>query len=211
MTLQLLEAVDEADVIAEFLRAEVDSPRFGPRVRARLEADARNLHVLSAPDTRNADDNAYRRALLHAYRGTGGSAPLLEGLPDRIEWHRASLAREQLGALHYIDYPYWNELSAGTRSPLVAAQRIRAGIRAQDRPNEGFVALAERLCAGVDLGMPIAIATEAAAPLIILEGHTRVTAMALRPDCLGARFELYVGFASAVRDWMYHGSFEAAP
>ena len=209
MTLRLLELVDEAVVIAEFLRAEVDSPRFGPRVRARLEADGRDVHVLIEPDTGNPEENAYRAALLHGYRGAGGSAPLLEGLPDRMEWHRATLPREELGALHYIDYPYWNELSAGTRSPRVAAERIRAGVRAQDRPNDGFQALAERLCAGADLGMPVAIATDAASPLILLEGHTRVTAMALRPDCLPTEVALFVGFAPGVRDWMYFGRFEA--
>lgn len=211
MTLRLLGRVDEAAVIAEFLRAEIDSPRFGPRVRARLETDGRDLRVITHADTSSAADNAYRAALLHGYRGTGGSAPLLEGLPTDFAWHRASLPREELGELHYIDYPYWNELSAGTRSPVVAAERIHAGLRAQDRPNDGFRALASRLCAGADLGMPIAIASGPATPLIVLEGHTRVTAMALRPECLPAHIELYVGFAAAVRDWMYYGSFEESP
>src|SRR5688500_150060 len=105
MTLRLIERVQEAVVIAEFLRAEVDSPRFGPRVRARLELDGRDPRVLDQPDTSDADENDYRAALLHGYRGTGGSAPLLEGLPEEIEWHRALLPRAELGALHYIDYP----------------------------------------------------------------------------------------------------------
>lgn len=209
MTLRLIEPVEEAVVIAEFLRAEVDSPRFGPRVRARLDADGRDLRVLEQPDTSDADENDYRARLLHGYRGTGGSAPLLEGLPDEIEWHRALLPRAELGALHYIDYPYWNELSGGTRSPTVAADRIRAGVRAQDRPNDGFHALAERICSGGDLGIPLAIATDRASPLILLEGHTRVTAMALRPDCLPPELALLVGFAPGVREWMYYGEFEA--
>ena len=210
MTLELGERVDEAEVIAEFLRAEVDSPRFGPRIRARLDADGRDPRVLTRPDPRDRDENAYRRALLHAYRGTGGSAPLLEGLPEEMDWHRAVIGREEIGLLHYIDYPYWNELSAGTRSPVVAADRIRAGMRAQDRPNDAFLALAERLCAGADVGMPIAVAADHASPLIVLEGHTRVTAMALRADCLPARLPVYVGFAPGVRDWMFHGRFEDA-
>src|SRR5688572_22614645 len=116
--MRLIERVDEADVIAEFLRAEIDSPRFGPRVRARIENDARAESIVRTPDTTNAEDNAYRAALLHSYRGVGGSAPLLEGLPDEIEWHRATIARDALDEVHYIDYPYWNELSAGTRSPV---------------------------------------------------------------------------------------------
>lgn len=205
MSLQLHERVGEAIVIAEFLRAEIDSPRFGPRVRARLEADGRDARVLTHPDTSSAADNAYRRGVLHGYRGTGGSAPLLEGLPEQIEWYRASLGRDELDAFRYIDYPYWNELSEGTRSPVVAASRIHAGCQAQGRSNDGFKTLADRICAGTDTGLPIAIATAPGAPLIVLEGHTRVTAMALRPDCLPARIALLAGFADGVRDWMYYG------
>ena len=31
--MRLIERIDEAEVVAEFLRAEIDSPRFGARVR----------------------------------------------------------------------------------------------------------------------------------------------------------------------------------
>ena len=202
--------VTEAEVIAEFLRAEIDSPRFGPRIAARIAADGRDEGVVRAPDPAAAEDNAYRAALLHSYRGVGGSAPLLEGLPERIDWHRVAFARDELGEIRYIDYPYWNELSAGTRSPRVAADRIRAGITAMDRPNDAFHALARRLCAGEDPGMPILIATGADAPPIILEGHTRVTAMLLRPDCLPDQVEMFIGYAAGVRDWMYYGDPGAA-
>ena len=208
--MRLIERVDEAEVVAEFLRAEIDSPRFGPRVRARLAADGRDESIVRAPDVRDADANSYRSELLHGYRGIGGSAPLLEGLPERIEWHRAAIARDSLDEVRYIDYPYWNELSAGTRSPRVAAMRIHAGITAMDRSNDAFHALAARLCAGEDLGMPILIATDPAAPPVILEGHTRVTAMLLQPDCLPEEVGFYVGFAPAVRDWMFYGTPEPA-
>ena len=205
MTVRLLGQVDEATVIAEFLRAEIESPRFGPRVRARLAADGRESTVITNPDTSNETDNAYRARVLHGYRGVGGSAPLLEGLPDDIEWYSAKVPRD-LRDVRYIDYPYWNALSADTRSPRTAAERIRAGLTALDRPNDAFLALAERLCAGENLGMPVLIAPDPTAPLVVLEGHTRVTAMALRPDCLPPEIEVYVGFAAAVRDWMYYGT-----
>lgn len=203
--MRLVERVEEAIVIAEFLRAEIDSPRFGSRVRARIEADGRDDSVVRDPDTANAADNAFRAALLHSYRGVGGSAPLLEGLPERIEWHRAAIARDALDEVHYIDYPYWNELSAGTRSPRVAAERIRAGITALNRPNDAFISLAARLCAGEALGTPILVAPERGAPAVILEGHTRVTAMLLEPECLPDPVEFLVGFAPGVRDWMFYG------
>ena len=197
--------VEEAEVIAEFLRAEIDSPRFGSRIAARISADGRADAIVRTPDTTRADDNEYRAALLHSYRGVGGSAPLLEGLPQRIDWRRIAIARDEIGDIRYIDYPYWNELSGGTRSPHVAAERIRAGFTAMDRPNDAFHALAARFCAGDQLGMPILIAVDDTTAPIILEGHTRVTAMALRPECLPAQIEAFIGYAPGVRDWMYYG------
>ena len=210
--MRLIEVVDEAAVIAEFLRAEVDSPRFGPRVRARLEQDGRDRAILDSPDTSNATDNAYRAALLHGYRGVGGSAPLLEGLPEASElaWSRVGLAPADLADVRYIDYPYWNALSDGTRSAAHAAERIRAGITAMDRPNDAFHAVAERLCAGESLGAPIFVAVDDASPLVILEGHTRVTGMLLRPECLPAETEALVGRAAGVRDWPFYGTPERA-
>ncbi len=204
--MKLVERVAEAEVVAEFLRAEIDSPRFGPRIRARLEQDGRATSILERPDTTNEDENAYRAALLHGYRGVGGSAPLLEGLPEEMEWHRALLTGADLEHVRYIDYPYWNELSAGTRSPAVAADRIRAGITAMNRPNDAFLAVSSRLCAGEALGSCVLIAPDRASPLVILEGHTRVTGMFLRPECLPGEVGMLVGFAPGVRDWMYYRS-----
>ncbi|HUF13169.1 MAG TPA: hypothetical protein VMN78_08725 [Longimicrobiales bacterium] len=202
--------VDEAEVIAEFLRGELGSPRFGARVRARLEQDGRDVDVIEHPDTTNGADNAYRATLLHAYRGVGGSAPLLESLPDGIEWSRVELEPDELRNVRYMDYPYWNELSAGSRSPARAAAGIRAGVTAMDRPNDAFHAVAERICAGEALGTPILVAPDVNAPLVILEGHTRVTAMLLRPECLPERLDAIVGHAPAVRSWMFYGTPEVA-
>ena len=96
------------------------------------------------------------------------------------------------------------------RSPRIAAQRIRAGITAMNRPNDGFVALGARLCAGEALGTPILIAPDRASPAVVLEGHTRVTAMLLRPDCLPDPVPFLIGFAPEVRDWMYYGHPESS-
>lgn len=203
--MHVLGRVDEAEVVAEFLRCEMESPRFGPRVRARLAEDGHDERIIERPDTSNPEDNAYRVALLHGYRGVGGSAPLLEGLPDDIDWVRVALTSAELGRVRYIDYPYWNELSDGSRSPARAAERIRAGITAMNRPNDAFLAVSARLCAGERLGLPILVAPDPGAPAVILEGHTRVTAMLLRSECLAAEVEAFVGYAPGILDWPLYG------
>lgn len=199
----------EAEVIAVFLRGELDSPRFGLRIRDRIAADGRSVEIVENPDTGSAADNAYRSGLLHGYRGVGGSAPLLETLPETIDWTRVALTPDELARVRYIDYPYWNELSAGTRSPVRAVERIRAGVTAMDRPNDPFVVVAARICAGESLGPVMLVAPDPESPLVILEGHTRVTGMLLRPDCLPGEIEVIVGYSPGIRDWMFHGPPEA--
>lgn len=208
--MHVIDPVTEAEVIAAFLRAEIASPRFGPHIRARLAADGRDTATVEAPDASNDADNAYRRALLHDYRGVGGAASLLKGLPERIGWVRARLTVAELSELRYADYPFWNELSAGTRSPLRAIERMRAGGARLGRLEGAFEAVAARLCAGEDLGPPILVAPDDASPLVILEGHTRVTGMLLRPDCVTAGIEVLIGRAPGVVDWIHYGRPERA-
>ena len=54
--------------------------------------------------------------------------------------------------------------------------------------------------------MPILIAADETSPPVILEGHTRITGMLLRPECLPAAIELFIGYAPGVRDWMFYGN-----
>jgi hypothetical protein len=200
----------EAEVVAAFLRAEIASPRFGPLIRARLAEDGRAPSTIETPDTSSDADNAYRAALLRDYRGAGGVAPLLEGLPERIDWVRARLAASELPELRYADYPFWNELSGGTRSPLRAIERMREGGARLGRLEGAFEAVAERLCAGEDLGPLILVALDDASPLVILEGHTRVTGMLLRPECVSDGVEVLIGRAPGVVDWIHYGRPERA-
>ena len=208
--MRVIAPATEAEVVAAFLRAEIASPRFGPLIRARLAEVGRAPATIEAPDTANDADNAYRAALLHDYRGASGPAPLLKGLPERLEWVRARLAPSDLPELRYADYPFWNELSDGTRSPLRAIERMRAGAARLGRLEGAFEAVAARLCAGEDLGPPILVAPDDASPLVILEGHTRVTGMLLRPECVSAGIEVLIGRAPGVVDWVHYGRPERA-
>lgn len=204
-----LGAIDEAEMIAEFLRGELTSPRFGPALRERLARAGVDVEILERPDLTSATDNARRMALLRDYRGPGGAAPLLEGLPEGIAWERARLTPAQIETVRYIDYPFWNALSDGTRSPVRAAERLRAGVADRGRLGDAFERVAARLCAGERLASPILVAPRRGAPLVILEGHTRVTAMVLRPDCAPAHVDVIAGYTAGIADWPFYGDLGA--
>ena len=74
------------EVIAEFLRAEIDSSRYRDAVLRALKTVGRPTDLVSCPDIRNAQDNEDRRTVLKLHLG----------YPDRI------LIQRQLTGRHSI-------------------------------------------------------------------------------------------------------------
>jgi hypothetical protein len=71
-------------MIAVLLRGELESERFGPKLRSVLARDG--------ADFESADD-AYRRALLEEHRAYESRDGLFGGFPRDVEWFRAALTR----------------------------------------------------------------------------------------------------------------------
>lgn len=54
--------------------------------------------------------------------------------------------------------------------------------------------------------MPLILtAVSPAAPLVVMEGHARLTSYALAPECLPAGIEMIVGFSPEFSHWDAHG------
>jgi hypothetical protein len=188
--MQLIRPTTEADMIAVYLKAEITSLRFGPIILDLLRQHAKNRVLVDLPDIAQNEENAYRKYLLCAYRDY-----VFEELPANIEWHRALLNREEIPEVRYIDYDYWNEISANTRLPRVAVQTILAGREIFGVSNEGFLNAAQALRAGARFPELILVGASPGAALTVYEGHLRLTAYLLAPDYLPAELEVIVGFA----------------
>lgn len=199
---------NEAEVIAEFLRQEYASrDRYGALIDACLRDEGMPARLIADPDLTDHAENAARRRLLGRYRGYGtGDPSYLTGFPTAgVEWVWAGLSRDEVLGVRYIRYAYWSALSAGTRSPIVAAERIRAGIEVYEVSNTGFLELAARLREG--LRVPPLILVTARLPatgasgLVVLEGHARLTAYALAPDAILDGLEVLVGASPTIARW----------
>jgi hypothetical protein len=167
------------EMVACFLRGELDSPRFGARLHDAIRAAGLPEQVVSEPDLEDADANAVRRDLLGVTRGYGRGVELFDAsFPSVVAWVRAVLSSDELAGVRYMDYPYWNELSGGSRYPVDAATRIRAGIRAYDVPHERFERVATLVAEGRALP-PLILVGVGYDDLVCLEGHLRLTAYAL--------------------------------
>jgi hypothetical protein len=184
----------EDEMIAAFLAAEIDSPRYGDAIRRLLARDGRDEEVIRRP---HAADVAYRRRLLDEHRAYERREGLFRGFPHDVRWHRAVLDAEEVLDILYIAWDWWLELSGGTRRPRDAARRILAG-----EVPDADLAQDEAVAAAAPCAPPlIAVTTPAHRPLVLVEGHVRLTAYATFPRYLPPELELLLGVSPAMAGW----------
>jgi hypothetical protein len=146
--MRVLGESSEEEMIATFLRGELSSERFGPALRDQLTTMGELEELLTRPDLTDPRANQARASVLAATRGYGEDRELFEFFPIDVQWVRALLAPDELAAVRYIDYSYWNEISSASRLPADAARRIEAGVRAFDVPNDRFFTAARAVVRG---------------------------------------------------------------
>jgi hypothetical protein len=186
-------------MVATFLLAELDSPRFRDEVLALLAADGKDASMVVQPNFEDDEENAYRDSVLDRYRGWKRRDGLFNGFPVDVEWFRVALRPAEVLSILYIDWDWWLTISGGTRRPLDAARRIRSG----DVPGatvEGNEAIAARPRAGDDREL-IVVAPRDQSRRVVLEGHVRLTAYALFPDALPAELEILLGVSDEIASW----------
>jgi hypothetical protein len=166
----------EAEMIAEFLRAEIDSDRWSGWIRDWLDRHSLPEALVRSPDSTDPGQNATRSALLGEFRGWAAGAMLFRDFPGDVIWHRADLDPADVGDVLGASYRDWTRLSGGTRRVGDAADNV-LGCRF---PIETDVVTAvaralvirDRYAAGHVLRLPILVTD--GAKIVAIEGHTRL-------------------------------------
>jgi hypothetical protein len=193
--MQHIEPISEDEMVAVFLRTELASARFAQDILAILASEGQPRSLLEQPNLDDPRENAHRRRVLGEWRGFGRDADVFTGFPPDVRWCRATINKAELAALRYIDDDYWTELSGGSRLAVDAAARIRRGIEAFRVGNGGFWYMAEALCAGATFPELILVGKDERSTLVVLEGHVRLTAYCLRPECAPDTLPVLVGYS----------------
>jgi len=198
--MRVVSPASEAEVLAAFLRGELDSPRWGTRLRELLADDDVDESILRKPRLDDADECTYREALLDRHRAWLRREGLFEGFPERVEWTRVALVPNEVLALRYINWDWWLWISNGTRRPVDAAARIRRG-DVDGITAEEHEPIAARLRTAQPPAELIAVALPGGSRLVVVEGHVRLTAYALYPQYLPAELEIFLGTAEDMTRW----------
>jgi hypothetical protein len=198
--MRVLRAISEDEMVAVFLRAELDSSRYGEKLRGFLARDGRDEGVLRRPDLGDPEANRYRSGLLEEYRAYERRDGLFGGFPREVDWFRAVVSRDEALDLLYINWDWWLTISNGTRRPREAARRIRAGLVPGCTVEEH-----EPLAAALRGNPPppelIVATTTKHSPLVVVEGHVRLTAYALFPDYVPDELEVLLGVSHEMAEW----------
>ena len=200
--MNILRTSSEDEMISEYLKAEYHSERFSENIKKVMRELSVDESIILSADLNNNDENIARKKLLGEFRGYGLNRELFENFPNEIQWSLCNFVSDDLNNIRYIKYSYWNELSLGTHSPLIAAQTIRNGIEIYDQSNAGFVKAAEFIKGGGKFLRPIFLTFDLE-NFVIVEGHLRITAFALVPGHFN-NIECFVGKCSSddLKKWM---------
>ncbi len=206
--------ISEAEMVALFLATEYPSLRTHQQILLALQQEGLPPSIIEEPNLRDGQENASRRSILGAYRGYGQNTDYFEGLspdvqytdyfegfPPDVQWERAMLSKQELEQVKYIEYDYWIELSGGSRLPRDARKNILAGYEVFGVSNQGFLQMAEAFRSGTRFPTLILVGKNRESPLVVLEGHVRLTAMFLAPECLPVELEVVVGFSEQIERW----------
>jgi hypothetical protein len=183
----------EDEMILAFLRAEVQSPRFGERARHSLGHD---LSLVDNPRLDDASQNLARKNALSAYRGYGKDAWLFAGFPKDAEWHHVRLTPKDLGELHYARCQPWLDMSSGTLEVCIGA----ANVARFAEINDNVAAIERGLASGRTFPELILAAQRPHAQHSLVEGHSRATAYYLSSHTQSP-IPAIAGYSPALPTW----------
>ena len=200
--MRIVGAGTEDEMVGSFLVGELGSERFGPALARVLAEHGYASTLLTRADLSDQSENEQRRRVLGEFRGYGEDRELFEGFPEDVSWQHVLLSRSEVLGVRYIDYSYWNALSGGTRRATDAAEFIRSGgLVFGHMPTGQFLTAAAELRKGVTWEPIICVRAGEGDPMVVLEGHARLTAMALASDCLTDEVPVLLGTSTAIVNW----------
>jgi hypothetical protein len=98
--MRILRPADEAEVVEAFVRAELESPRFGEATRAALAEHGEPL------------------AALAAVRGWGRNEGMFRDWPDDVSRWRVAMTPDEVLSVLYIHWDWWLKVTNGSRRPV---------------------------------------------------------------------------------------------
>lgn len=192
---QKIRQVQEAEVIAEFLKNEFYQPEFDSYRKPFRE-------VVAHPDLDDERENALRKALLYRRRGR-----LWREIPPGTEWWEITLDTSDLQRMRVFPRDQWRRHGDDSYQLLDTVERIRA--RIETRSSNAFFAklrsLSTEFADTPEHSAILLIGIDERSPLTIIEGNHRMTAASLvDPEQVSRQFRFLCGFSPRMMECCWY-------
>jgi hypothetical protein len=198
----------EDQVILAWLQAEIESVAFQQYIAGEPPNPAYLAQVLKAarkPNLGDAEQNEVRRQIISKTHGFGQGTLSFEGLAGDIRWRKLRASSMEVGELLYANrHPAWTALAPVSRKVAEGAANV-GHVFTGDLTNMLVLALALKISESNPVpALPEVICLKRPdGHLVILEGHTRATAIALEGHRFKKGVSIYAGEGPSVPDWVY--------
>lgn len=190
--MKLIRKTNEAEMILEFLKGELNSKRFNEDLNNAINELGLDSSIILNGNIEDEQENNDRLKIMKKFRGYPDEE-LFEIFPNIEEWKFLELNESDIDNIYYIDYDYWNELSNGTSKPVEAAKVIKSGKEIYEVSNQPFLD-------GVEYNKtnkfpPVILITCNNEKYLIIEGHSRMTVYGFNSNKLNGTYA-YVGYTT---------------
>ena len=198
----------EDQVILAWLQAEIESVSFQQYIAGDPPNPTYLAQVLRAarkPNLGDAEQNGLRREIVRKTHGFGLGTLSFEGLANDIKWRKARMSSLEMGELLYASrHPAWAALAPVSRKVAEGAANV-SHLFTGDLTNMLVLALALRISDSESVPpLPEVICLERPdGRLVILEGHTRATAIVLEAHRFKKGVSVYAGASPSISNWAY--------
>lgn len=190
--MNLIRKTNEAEMILEFLKGELNSKRFNENLNNAINELGLDSNIILNGNINDDQENIDRLKIMKKFRGYPDEE-LFERFPKIEEWKYLELNEKDIDNIYYIDYDYWNELSNGTSKPVEAAKVIKSGKEIYEVSNQPFLDGVEYN--KINKFPPVILITCNDEKYLIIEGHSRMTVYGFNPSKLNGTYA-YVGYTT---------------
>lgn len=200
--MKIVKDLNEDEMIIAFLKAEIDSVRFGSLYNQLLLLLGTDRSIIDNPNINNIQENKIRRTLLDRVRGYGKRILLFTGFPNDVIWKRVLITKDELENTKYANHPTWITLSNNTRLVSEGAKNVDL-IQTQENANANIKAVAQDFKKGKVYPELIFASRDTLSGLVLIEGHTRATAYILEKGSMPDEIKVIVGISQEIINWQY--------
>lgn len=190
--MNLIRKTNEAEMILEFLKGELNSKRFNENLNNAINELGLDSNIILNGNINDDQENIDRLKIMKKFRGYPDEE-LFERFPKIEEWKYLELNEKDIDNIYYIDYDYWNKLSNGTSKPVEAAKVIKSGKEIYEVSNQPFLDGVEYN--KINKFPPVILITCNDEKYLIIEGHSRMTVYGFNPSKLNRTYA-YVGYTT---------------